>query len=427
MPFFDLNKNNTSISKEFLGGFTTFLTMAYIIFVNPDILSEAGMDKDALYTATILAAIIGTLLAAFWAKMPLAMAPGMGLNAFFTFTLVIGQGISWQTALGVVFLSGIVFLILTILGVREKIAQAIPISIRTAVSAGIGLFISFIGLKSMGLIASDPATFIRLGTLGSEVLLGLFGLILILVLEIRKIRGGILIGILSTTLLAMLIGVSPFPNELLAKPASIGSSFFALDIKSALKWSLIGPIFSFMFVDLFDSIGTILVCTKEAKIQKENGEVPGLKKILMADAFATIIGSFIGTSTTTTYIESASGIADGAKTGLASVFTALLFGMALFFGPLATAIPAFATAPALVMVGIYMFKNIKEIDFKDLTEFTPAFLTIILMPLTYSISNGLSFGFISYALLKLGTRRHQEVTKTMWIIAGLSLLNLCSL
>lgn len=427
MSFFNLSKNNTSVSKEFLGGFTTFLTMAYIIFVNPDILSAAGMDKDALYTATILAAIIGTLLAAFWAKMPLAMAPGMGLNAFFTFTLVIGQGISWQTALGVVFLSGIVFLILTILGVREKIAQAIPISIRTAVSAGIGLFISFIGLKSMGLIVSDPATFIRLGTLGSEVLLGLFGLILILVLEIRKIRGGILIGILTTTLLAMLIGVSPFPNELLAKPASIDSSFFALDIKSALKWSLIGPIFSFMFVDLFDSIGTILVCTKEAKIQKENGEVPGLKKILMADAFATIIGSFIGTSTTTTYIESASGIADGAKTGLASVFTALLFGMALFFGPLATAIPAFATAPALVMVGIYMFKNIKEIDFKDLTEFTPAFLTIILMPLTYSISNGLSFGFISYVLLKLGTGRHQEVTKTMWIIAGLSLLNLCSL
>ncbi|MGB0838439.1 MAG: NCS2 family permease, partial [Flavobacteriaceae bacterium] len=347
MKFFQVTENGSSISKEALGGLTTFLTMAYILFVNPDLLSQAGMDKSALYTVTILASIIGTLLAAFVAKMPLAMAPGMGLNAFFTFTLVLGEGIHWTTALGVVFLSGAVFFILTLVGVREKIAQSIPKSLRLAVSAGIGLFISFIGLKSIGLIQANPATLVTLGEIDKGLIIGFSSLILILILEYRKVKGGILIGILAATIAGMLTGASPVPENWVSMPSSIEPLYFKLDILSALKWSLIGPIFSFMFVDLFDSIGTILVCAKEAKLEKKDGSVPGMKKILAADAGATMIGAVLGTSTTTTYIESAAGIQNGAKTGIASVFTALFFALALFIGPLALAVPAFATGPAL--------------------------------------------------------------------------------
>ena len=422
--FFEIEKRQSTIRKEIIGGATTFLTMAYIIFVNPSILGDAGMDKSALISVTIIASVIGTLLAGIWAKVPYAMAPGMGLNAFFTYTLVIGAGIPWETALGVVFLSGIVFLILTVTGIRTKIIHTIPSSLRLAVGAGIGLFISFIGFQNMGLIVDNPATLIGLGEFTPTLMIGLFGLLLTAIFEVKKVKGGIFYGIIITTLLALVLGQIHAPESLVSLPPSIGPLLFKLDIISALSFSLIGAIFSFMFVDLFDSVGTIVACSYEAGFVDKDGKVEHVDRILEADAVASVAGALLGTSTTTTYIESASGIANGARTGFASVVTAGLFILALFFAPLIGIVPAYATAPALIIVGVYMFKNIKEIDFNDFTEAIPAFLTIVLMPLTYSISIGLSFGFISYVILKLVVGKGNSVSLLMWSISVLSLINL---
>ena len=421
---FQITDRKSTIKKEIIGGATTFLTMAYIIFVNPSILGAAGMDKAALITVTILAAAIGTLLAGLWAKVPFAMAPGMGLNAFFTYTLVLGAGVDWQTALGVVFISGVVFLLLTITGIRTKIVQTIPLSLRLATGAGIGLFIAFIGFKNMGLIVDNPATFVGIGKFTPTVIIGVIGLIITAILEVRKVRGGIFYGIIITTLIALLFGHINAPDSLVSMPPSMAPVFLKLNIVSALSFALVGAIFSFMFVDLFDSVGTIVACSYEAGFVAEDGKVKHIDRILEADAAATVIGSLLGTSTTTTYIESAAGIANGARTGFASVVTAVLFLLALFFAPLIGMVPAYATAPALVIVGVYMFKNIKQIQFDDFTEGIPAFLTIILMPLSFSISIGLSFGFISYVLLKSATGKFKDVSILMWIIAALSILNL---
>jgi len=421
---FGIKERHSTVRSEVIGGATTFLTMAYIIFVNPSILGAAGMDKAALITVTIVAAAIGTLLAGLWAKVPFAMAPGMGLNAFFSYTLVMGQGVNWQTALGVVFLSGIVFLILTVTGIRTKIVKTIPISLRIAVGAGIGLFISFIGFKNMGLIVDNPATLVSIGKFTPTLLIGITGLIITAILEVRKIKGGIFYGIIITTIIALIFGQVSLPDSIISLPPSMEPLFFKLDILSALSFALIGAIFSFMFVDLFDSVGTIVACSYEAGFVDKDENIKHVDKILEADAVATVIGSLLGTSTTTTYIESASGIANGARTGFASVITAALFILALFFAPIIGVVPAYATAPALIIVGVYMFKNIKEIKFNDFTEGIPAFLTIILMPLTYSISIGLSFGFISYVLLKSASGKFKEVSILMWIIAALSVLNL---
>ncbi|KXX71991.1 NCS2 family permease [Flammeovirga sp. SJP92] len=422
--FFNLKKHNTTVRSEAIGGITTFLTMAYILFVNPSILGDAGMDKGALFTVTCVASLIGTLLAAFWARVPFAMAPGMGLNAFFTYALVIGRGLSWETALGIVFVSGITFIILTVLGVREKIVNAIPLSLRLATSAGIGLFITFIGFKGMGLVVSNPATLVSLGHLSTPTIIALLGLVFIVVLETMKVRGGILIGIIVMTAVGMMTGEVALPKSIISIPPSIAPIAFKLDIMSALDLAFIAPIFSFMFVDLFDSVGTIVACSYEAKMVDKKGNIPKIGRILEADSVATVIGSLLGTSTTTTYIESASGIAQGARTGLASVFTAALFAIALLFSPIVTIVPAFATAPALVMVGIYMFKNIKAIKFDDLVEGAPAFLTIILMPLTYSISNGLTFGFLSYLVIAICSGQVGRISKVMWVIGLLSAINL---
>ena len=421
---FKIKERQSSVKNEVIGGATTFLTMAYIIFVNPSILGEAGMDKAALITVTVVAAAIGTLLAGLWAKVPFAMAPGMGLNAFFTYTLVIGQGVDWQTALGVVFISGIVFFLLTITGIRTKIVHTIPLSLRLAVGAGIGLFIAFIGFKNMGLIVDSPATLVGIGKFSPTVIIGIVGLVITAILEVRKVKGGIFYGIIITTLIAFFAGQVTAPDSFISMPPSMEPLLFKLDIISAFSFALIGAIFSFMFVDLFDSVGTIVACSYEAGFIDKKGKVKHVDKILEADAVATIIGSLLGTSTTTTYIESASGIANGARTGFASVITAGLFILALFFAPLIGVVPAYATAPALIIVGVYMFKNIKEINFKDFTEAIPAFLTIILMPLSFSISIGLSFGFISYVLLKATTGKAKDVSVLMWIIALLSMLNL---
>ena len=426
MDFFQLEKHGTNVKQEIIAGTTTFLTMAYIIFVNPGILSETGMDKGALITVTCLAAFIGTMITALWVNAPLAMAPGMGLNAFFTYTLVFGMGATWNQALGVVFISGVAFLLLTMTGFREKVIDAIPLQLRLAVGAGIGLFIAFIGLQNLGLIVANPATLVGLGPLSPTVVLGLLGLTIMGGLEIKQVKGGILIGILITTILGMILGYVQLPSGIISTPPSIAPIAFKLDIIGALKISMIGPIFSFMFVDLFDSVGTIVACANEAEMIDEKGKIENVSKILEADAAATVIGALLGTSTTTTFVESASGISQGGRTGLTSATTAILFLLAMFFTPIIGIVPAFATAPALIIVGVYMFKNLINIDLHKIEIAIPTFLTIILMPLTYSISTGITFGFISYAVIEIISGKMKSVNSTMWIIVALSLVELLS-
>lgn len=422
--FFDFKERKSTYKKEILGGTTTFLTMAYIIFVNPAILSETGMNQAALISVTILATIIGTLLSGLWAKVPFAMAPGMGINAFFTYSLVIGQGVDWQTALGVVFLSGVLFFILTLSGFRTHLVHAIPLSLRLATGAGIGLFIAFIGFQNMGLIVNNDATLVALGGFSNTMFIALFGLIITAILVVRKVTGGILYGILLTTGVAFLFGEITLPATFVSAPPSIAPLAFQLDIVSALQWSLLGIVFSFMFVDLFDSVGSIVACSYEAGFVDKKGNVKHLDRVLEADAAATIIGSLLGTSTTTTYVESATGIANGARTGFASVITALLFALTLFFAPLIGMVPSYATAPALVLVGVFMFKHVREINFADFSESIPAFLTIILMPLTYSIATGLSFGFIAFVFVKLALAKYKDISGLMYVVAVLAALNL---
>lgn len=421
---FRLKENGSDVKTEVIGGLTTFLTMAYIIFVNPMILSGTGMDKPALITVTCLAAAFGTLLAGLWANVPFAMAPGMGLNAFFAYTLVLGQGLSWQTALGVVFVSGVAFFILTIAGIREKVVSAVPLSLRISTAAGIGLFITFIGLKNMGLIVDNPATLVSIGPITKPVIIGLLTLALITILELRKIKGSILIGIAAATVAGAILGEVSLPESAVSAPPSMAPIAFKLDVLGSLKWGLVGAIFSFMFVDLFDSIGTIVACSYEAGHVEEDGTIKRIDKILEADAVATVAGALLGTSTTTTYIESASGIAVGARTGLSAVVTGILFLAALFFAPLIGVVPGFATAPALVIVGVFMFRNIKEIDFKDMRVAVPAFLTMILMPLTFSIATGLTMGFLSYIIIALFSGEIKKISPVMWVVGLLSAINL---
>lgn len=423
--FFSFEERGTNLKQEIIGGVTTFLTMAYIIIVNPSILSDnTGMDKGALITVTCLAAAIGCVLVAFIANMPLAMAPGMGMNAFFTYSLVIGRGIPWEQALGIVFLSGVLFLVLTLMKVREKIIDSIPISMRYSIAAGIGLFIAFIGLKNMGLIVSNEATLIGLGKFNSGVILGIAGLIIIAFFELKKIKGGILYGILITTFIGIITGNANIPTEVVSFPPSILPIFFKFDMIGALKISFIGAIFSFMFLDLFDSIGTIIACAKEAGLEDEDGNIKDIGKALKADALATVIGSMLGTSTTTTFVESTAGVADGARTGFSSLVVALLMILSLFFAPIIGIVPGYATAPALIIVGIYMFKNLLDIDFHKIDIAIPAFLTIIMMPLTYSISTGISFGFISYVIIEVFNGKIKNVNPVLWIISILAIINL---
>lgn len=422
--FFKISQRESTVKTEIIGGITTFLTMAYIIFVNPSILSDAGMNKGALITVTCLASGIGTLIAGLWANAPFALAPGMGLNAFFTYTLVLGKGVTWEEALGVVFISGLCFLILTLGGIREKIAKAIPKELSIATTAGIGLFIAFIGLKNMGLIASNNATFVTLGNFSITTLLSLLGLLIMALFEIKKIKGGILISILTITIISLSLGIVSMPNEIISLPPSINPIFMKLNILGALKISLMGSIFSFMFIDLFDSLGVMLSCYKNMGLGKNTNEEDALKKMLHVDVTSTLIGSVLGTSTVTSYAESTTGIAAGARTGLSSVVIAGLFFISLLFTPIIGVVPGFATAPALVMVGIFMFQSIGNLDLKDLKIAIPAFITIIMMPLTYSISTGLSFGFISYVLTHIIAKEFDKISITLWFIFGLSILNL---
>ena len=422
---FKFSERQTDFRTEIIAGLTTFLTAAYIVFVNPNILANTGMDKGALITVTCIVAGLSSILMGLWANAPIMMAPGMGLNAFFAFSLVLGSGgkVSWQEALGVVFISGVIFLILTFLGVREKIVKAIPPSLRIATSVGIGLFIAFIGMQGLGLIVKNDAVLVGLGTMNKSVLLGLAGFLLIVILELRKIKGSILIGILATALIGMIFKLSPFPGGFVSMPPSIAPIAFKLDIMGALKVSLWANIFSFMFVDLFDSLGTLLAVCREANLEKD-GDIKDLPKMLSADAVATVFGAILGTSTTTSYIESASGVAEGGRTGMTAVTTGILFLAAAFFTPVIGAVQAYATAPALIIVGIFMMRGIGQINFYDFEEGVPAFLTLILMPLTYSIAQGLVFGFISFALIKILVGKIKDLDPILIVIAVLCLVSL---
>lgn len=555
--YFEIDKRKSSVKIELIAGITTFLTMAYIIIVNANILSEAGMDKSALIVVTCLVTGLSTIAVGIVAKTPIAMAPGMGLNAFFAYSLVIGQKIDWPTALGIVFISGFVFLILTLIGVRERIVKAIPRAVLDAISVGIGLFIAFIGMQNMGLVVDSPATLVTLGDIkghsrfhavevldwskladkinGREgpvyikvwntlseadreaaasgkplspasqdgviralngilfsrnfftpedfdtvenntemkmlldkgienltshensrlnrlmieasfpgeiaqrhslghiinvtLLAGLIGLLVIVVLEGLKVKGSILIGIAVSTILGFIIkftGMNPAAILISQKAASFSIAPIAmkLNIMAALKWSFVGAIFTLMFADMFDSIGTIVACSYEARLVEEDGTIKKLGAMLTLDAAATMFGAIMGTSTTTSYVESAAGIEAGGRTGLTSVFNGILFLLAIILLPVFTIVPVYATAPALVIVGMFMIKNITRIDFTDIENAFPAFITIVIMPLTYSISYGMAFGFISYVMIKVLRGKFSQVDWVLWVIAGLSALSL---
>jgi AGZA family xanthine/uracil permease-like MFS transporter len=419
---FGKNTPTFSVSTEIIAGSTTFLTMAYIIFVNPDILSAAGMDKTALIVITCLVSGIVTIITGIFTNTPIAMAPGMGLNAFFAYTLVVNQGIDWRIALGIVFIAGFVFLILTWVGLRKKLVEAIPGELLSAIAVGIGIFIAFMGLQNIGLIQDDPATLVKGGALTKTVVIGLAGLLTMIILEIMKVKGSLLMGIFLATILAIIVGETPLPKEVVSFKLDISPVFGKLDILGALKISLIAPIFTMMFIDMFDSIGSLLGLAREADMVDKEGKVPKLDKLLTIDACGTMFGSVCGTSPATTYIESASGIASGGRTGLASIMTGILFLLSIIFIPVLAIVPKYATAPALIMVGFFMMKNILNIDFKNLEIGFPSFLIIILIALSYSISTGLAFGFVSFTLIKLFRGKWSEVPPALWVITILSLI-----
>ena len=446
---FKLKENNTSIKTEVIAGITTFMTMAYILAVNPDILSAAGMDKSAILLATALASFLGCAFMALFANYPFALAPGMGLNAYFTYSVVIGMGISWQMALFAVFVEGLIFIVLSLTNVREAIFNAIPGSLKLAVSGGIGLFIALIGFLNAKIAVSDPSTTIALRKFDvnfrSEsmgAILALLGIIITVVLLVRNVKGAILFGILATWVLGIIAELTGLyvPNPDLGMYSTIPSSFISFDFSSLGKTvgkvftdvdfngirilDFVVVIFAFLFVDLFDTLGTLIGVSSKADMLDKDGKLPRIKGALMADALATTTGAILGTSTTTTFVESASGVSEGGKTGLTAITTGFLFLVAVFFSPLFLTIPSFATAPALIVVGFYMLANVVKIDFDDMAEAIPAFLCIIAMPFTYSISEGISIGVISYVLINLLTGKFKEkkISIVIYVLAVLFIL-----
>lgn len=418
---FKLTETGSNIRTEIIAGLTTFLTMAYIIFVNPDILSSTGMDRDAVFVATCLAAAIGSLVMGLWANWPIGMAPGMGLNAFFAFTVVGAMGFTWQQALGAVFISGLIFLFLSVTGIRRWLIGGIPVSMRSAIAAGIGLFLAIIAMKSSGIVVASPATFVTLGDLTQAgTLLTIAGFFIIAALDALKVPGAILIGILLVTVASILLGVSQFTG-IMSTPPSIAPTFMQLDLLGALSFGIFHVVLVMVLVEIFDATGTLIGVAKRAGLLVEGPTHTNknLGRALMADSTAILAGSMLGTSSTTAYAESASGVAAGGRTGLTALVVAGLFLLAMFFAPLAGAVPAYATAPALLYVASLMVRELAEIDWTDVTESAPAVLTAIAMPFTYSIANGLAFGFVSYAVLKLLTGRAREVHAATWIVAGL--------
>jgi AGZA family xanthine/uracil permease-like MFS transporter len=413
--YFRLKENQTTVRAEFLGGVTTFITMAYIVVVNPQILSKAGMPVEGVVFATCISAAVATLVMGLYANYPIALAPGMSLNAYFTYSVCLGMHVPWQTALGVIFFSGVFFLILTVSRVREKIVNGIPDCLKHSTAGGIGMFIAFVGLRNANLVVANPATFVSLGSFGNhEAQLACVGLAIILILMTRKITGAILIGVVATTLLGIFRGMAAWPAHILSLPHP-SATWLKLDLRGALHLGLLEIVFVFLFVDLFDNVGTLLGVCEQGGFVKD-GKIPRVGRALVSDAIGTVFGALTGTSTVTSYIESAAGVAAGARTGLSNVFVAALFLLAVFFTPLATAIPGYATAPALIVVGALMTESIGRVAWSDFTEAIPAFVTLLATPLTFSIATGLSLGLISYTLVKVAAGRFREVSPVIWIL-----------
>jgi AGZA family xanthine/uracil permease-like MFS transporter len=419
---FKLKEHGTNVRTEIIAGVSTFLTMAYIIAVNPGILSATGMPFDAVFVATCIAAALGTGLMGLLANYPVALAPGMGLNAFFTFGVVLGMGQSWEIALGCVFWSGIIFVLLSAFKVREWIINAIPASLKTGISVGIGLFLAIIGLQNAGIVVDNPATLVGLGDVSSlPVILTFVGFVLITALHHRGVIGSVIIGMVVVTVIGAIFGLVEY-NGIAKMPTGLGATFFKLDIMGALEAGLYAVIFAFLFVDLFDTSGTLVAVAQKGDLLDKDGKLPRLGRALMADSTASVAGAVLGTSTTTSYIESGAGIAAGGRTGLTAVTTAVLFLLALFFSPLAQMIPAFATSAALIFVAVLMISTITNVAWDDLTESAPVVITAVMMPLTYSIAEGIAIGFLSYAAIKVVSGKAKDVNISVYVIAAFALL-----
>ena len=419
---FGFNPKETTIRTEIMAGVTTFLTMAYILAVNPSILGETGMDKGALFTTTVLMSALPTIFMALYAKLPLALAPGMGLNAFFAYTVCLIMGYSWQFALTAVFLEGLVFLLLTVTNLREKIVDVIPPALKTAISAGIGLYIAFIGLKNAEVIVDNPATLVSLGKLTSgSGLLGIIGIAITSVLLVRNVKGALLIGILATTLIGIPMGITQL-NGFFSVPPTIEPIFLKFEWSQVCTAEMATIVFTLLFVDLFDCIGTVIGVTTRANMIDDSGKIPGLKKVFMVDSVSTAVGAAMGTSTVAVYVESAAGVNEGGRTGLTSFTTGCCFLLALFFAPFFLAIPAAATAPVLVLVGLMMMSNIWKVDFFDYKESIPAFICMIFMPLAYSISDGILLGHLAYVIINLLSGNRKSLTPGMYVLAVIFVL-----
>lgn len=419
---FKLSEHKTTVRTEIVAGVTTFLTMAYILIVNPLMLSDTGMDFGAVFTATALASAIATLVMAFLANLPFALAPGMGLNAFFAYTVVLGMGYSWQFALTAVFVEGIIFILLTIFNVREAIVNSIPANLKKAISVGIGLFIAFIGFQNSGIVVADGATLVAMGNItGGTALVAIIGLVITGILLAFKVRGALLIGIVATTIVGIPFGVTAWAGGSFLPP-SLAPTFWKFEFANILSFDFLIVMFTFLFVDMFDTVGTLIGCATKANMMTPEGEIPKCKQALFADAIGTTVGAVLGTSTVTTFVESSAGVAEGGRTGLTALTVAILFLVSLFLSPLFLSIPSAATAPALILVGLFMITPVKEIDFEDYTEAIPAFLTIMAMVVTYSIANGIMFGVLSWLILKLCTGKTKQITIMTIVISVLFIL-----
>ena len=421
---FGFDPSKTTIRTEVVAGITTFVTMSYILAVNPDMFGQLeGMPGGAVFTATALAAIVGCIAMAVWGKLPFGLAPGMGLNAFFVYTVCMGMGYSWQFALTAVFIEGILFILMTVTNIREAIVNAIPVNMRYAIGGGIGLFIAFIGLNNGGVIVSDNATYVALGDITSnEVLLTTIGVVITGFLYIRKVQGAMLLGVLITTFIGIPMGITKL-DGVISMPQSIEPLFCQFEFKDIFTLDMLVVVFTFLFIDMFDTVGTLIsVCTKADMVDKNTGKIPRLKEAFMADAIATTVGAMLGTSTTTTYVESASGVAQGGRSGLTAFVIACCFGVTLFFSPLFLAIPSSATAPVLIIVGLLMFESVVKIDMTDYSESIPAFLCVIMMPMSYSISNGILIGMILYVALNVMCGKFKKITPVMYLLATLFIM-----
>jgi adenine/guanine/hypoxanthine permease len=418
---FYLDENQTTVRRELLAGLTTFMTMAYVVVVNPQILAEGGMPVDGVLFATCISSAVATLVMGLYANYPIALAPGMSLNAYFTYSIVLGRGVPWQTALGIVFFSGVLFLLLTLSKVREQVVNGIPDCLKHGTAAGIGLFIAFIGLRNAKIIVANPATYIGFGNVSDpQFILAAAGIVIVSILMARRISGAILLGIVAITLAGIPFGLSRWPAHFLSMPNPSGT-LLQLDLRAAAKIGLGDLIVVFFFVDLFDNVGTLVGVCEGGGFLRE-GKLPRASRALVADAIGTMFGALTGTSTVTSYIESAAGVAAGARTGLGNVVIAALFLVAMFFAPLVAAIPPYATAPALVLVGVLMCGAVARVRWDDFSEAFPAFLTLVATPLTFSIATGLSLGVLSFAFVKLGSGKHREVSSLIWVLAVLFLL-----